>query len=243
MDEKDRLGTKLRDKGKAEEDNYFAQRDRELLEKIREKKGTAMIKLYDFPMSPRVRKVRIVLAEKGLAYEKVNIDITTGEQKTAEYLAINPYGKVPALQDNGTTVYESTIIMEYLNDTYPTPPLLPEDSGQRARARVLMHYADNPYESAIATLAGEIIFKPMQGGTPDEALVTQATADLNACFDKIGQELGNNDYLLESGLSLADIPYVSWSLLFPVLKVDVANAKVDAWLKRLQERASVKAAG
>jgi glutathione S-transferase len=206
-----------------------------------------MIKLYDFPMSPRVRKARIVLAEKGLEYEKVNIDITKGEQKTAEYLAINPYGKVPALQDqdNGTsaTVYESTIIMEYLNDTYPTPPLLPEDSGQRARARVLMHYADNPYESTIATLAGEIIFKPMQGGIPDEAVVSQATADLNACFDKIGQELGNNDYLLESGFSLADIPYVSWSLLFPMLKVDVPSAKVDAWLKKLQERPSVKAAG
>jgi len=198
-------------------------------------------------MSPRVRKARIVLAEKGLEYEKVNIDITKGEQKTAEYLAINPYGKVPALQDqdNGTsaTVYESTIIMEYLNDTYPTPPLLPEDSGQRARARVLMHYADNPYESTIATLAGEIIFKPMQGGIPDEAVVSQATADLNACFDKIGQELGNNDYLLESGFSLADIPYVSWSLLFPMLKVDVPSAKVDAWLKKLQERPSVKAAG
>ena len=204
-----------------------------------------MIKLYDFPMSPRVRKVRIVLAEKGLEYGKVNIDITKGEQKTAEYLAINPYGKVPALQDqeNGAIVYESTIIMEYLNDTYPTPPLLPQDSGQRARARVLMYYADNPYESAIATLAGEIIFKPMQGGTPDKAVVTQATADLNACFDKIGQELGNNDYLLGSGFSLADIPYVSWSLLFPMLKVEVANTKVDAWLKRLQERPSVKAAG
>ena len=80
-----------------------------------------MIKLYDFSLSPRARKVRITLEAKGLAYEKVPIDITKGEQKTPEYLAINPYGKVPALQDNGTTVYESTIIMEYLNDTYPSP--------------------------------------------------------------------------------------------------------------------------
>ena len=200
------------------------------------------IKLYDFPMSPRVRKVRIVLAEKGLEYEKVNIDITKGEQKTPEYLAINPYGKVPALQDNGTTVYESTIIMEYLNDTYPNPALLPQDPGQRARARVLIHYADNPYENAIATLAGEVIFKPMQGGNPDEAVVSQATADLNACFDKIDHELGNQDYLLSSGFSLADIPYVSWSLLFPMLKVPVPH-KVEAWLKRLQERPSVQAAG
>ncbi|HZT34507.1 MAG TPA: glutathione S-transferase N-terminal domain-containing protein, partial [Nitrososphaera sp.] len=98
-----------------------------------------MLKLYDFPMSPRARKVRIVLAEKGLQYEKVTIDITKGEQKKPEFLAINPYGKVPALQDDGVTLYESTIIMEYLNDKYPHPPLLPLDPGQRARARVLMH--------------------------------------------------------------------------------------------------------
>ncbi len=201
------------------------------------------IKLYDFPMSPRVRKVRIVLAEKGLKYEKVNIDITKGEQKTPAYLAINPYGKVPALQDNGTTVYESTIIMEYLNDTYPDPALLPQDPGQRARARVLMHYADNPYESAIATLAGEIIFKPMQGASPDDALVHQATTDLNVCLDKIDQELGNQDYLLSSGFSLADIPYVSWSLLFPMLKVALPHPRVESWLKRLQDRPSVQAAG
>ena len=201
------------------------------------------IKLYDFPMSPRVRKVRIVLAEKGLAYEKVNIDITKGEQKTPDYLAINPYGKVPALQDNGTTVYESTIIMEYLNDTYPDPPLLPSAPGQRARARVLMHYADNPYEGAIARLAGELIFKPMQGGSPDEAVVSQATTDLQACFDKLDQELGEQDYLLASGFSLADIPYVSWSLLFPLLKVPVPHPRVEAWLKRLQERPSIQAAG
>src|SRR5438094_544146 len=116
MDEKDRLGKKLQDKERGDEDRYFAERDRELIEKLKQD---------DFALSARVRKVRIVLAEKGLRYEKVNVDLFKGEQKKPEYLAINPYGKVPALQDNGTTVYESTIIMEYLNDKYPNPPLLP----------------------------------------------------------------------------------------------------------------------
>ena len=234
MDDRDRLGSPLHDRGK------------QVVEKLPRNKEASMsdtIKLYDFPMSPRVRKVRIVLAEKGLEYHKVNIDITKGEQKTPDYLAINPHGKVPALQDKATTVYESTIIMEYLNDAYPDPALLPQDPGQRARARVLMHYADNPYESAIATLAGEIVFKPMQGGSPDEAVVGQATADLNVCFDRIAQELGNQDYLLASGFSLADIAYVSWSLLFPLLKVTVPHPRVKAWLRRVQERPSVQAAG
>lgn len=202
-----------------------------------------MMKLYDFPLSPRVRKVRIVLAEKGLKYEKVSIDITKGEQKTPEYLAINPYGKVPALQDNETTVYESTLIMQYLDDAYPDPALLPADSGQRARTRVLMNYADNPYESAVATLAGELLLKPMQGSTADQKVVKTAAADLNTCFDHIANELGNSDYLLGSAFTMADIPYVSWAILFPMLKVEVPHAKIEAWLSRLKERPSVQAAG
>jgi glutathione S-transferase len=201
-----------------------------------------MIKLYDFPMSPRARKPRIVLAEKGLQYEKVTVDITKGEQKKPEYLAINPYGKVPALQDNGTTVYESTIIMEYLNDKYPTPSLLPADPGQRARARVLMHYGDNPYDGAFARIVGEVFFKPK--GQAEQNVIAQAKQDLNACFERLERELGNSEYLLGT-FTLADICFVTWAPLFGPLQIEVPSqcARVSAWLKRLQERPSVKAAG
>ena len=202
-----------------------------------------MIKLYDFSLSPRARKVRITLEAKGLEYEKVPIDITRGEQKTPEYLAIHPDGKVPALQDNGTTVHESTIIMEYLNDTYPTPPLLPDDVGQRARARVLMHYADNPYEHAVATLVEELLLKPLQGDAADHGVVSHANAALNLCFDHLTTELGNNDFLVGSTLTLADIPYVSWALLFPRLNVDIPHPRLEAWINRLKEQPSVQAAG
>ncbi len=202
-----------------------------------------MIKLYDFPMSPRARKVRIVLAEKGLQYEKVTIDITKGEQKKPEYLAVNPYGKVPALQDNGTTVYESTLIMEYLNDKYPNPPLLPTDPGQRARARILMHFGDTQYDSALATIVGEVFFKPK--GQGDQDVIAKAKQDVNACFERLERELGNNDYLLGSGFTLADVCFVTWAPLFSPLQVEVPSqgARVTAWLNRIKERPSVKAAG
>ena len=108
---------------------------------------------------------------------------------------------------------------------------------------MLTHYGDNPYEGAIATLAGELMFKPMQGGTPDQAVVAKAKEDLNACFEKLERELGNNDYLVGSAFTLADIPFVSWSMLFPTLQVEVPSAKVNAWLNRLKERPSIKAAG
>jgi len=201
-----------------------------------------MLKLYDFPMSPRARKVRIVLAEKGLPYEKVTVDITKGEQKKPEFLAINPYGKVPALQDDGFAIYESIIIMEYLNDTHADPPLLPADPGQRARARVLMHYADNPYDSALAALVSEIFFKPQ--GQANQEVITKAKQDLSACFERLERELGTNDYLL-GPFSLADIGYVSWAPLFGPLQVEIPQhlPRVTAWLNRLKNRSSVQAAG
>jgi glutathione S-transferase len=193
-------------------------------------------------MSPRARKPRIVLAEKGLKYEKVNIDITKGEQKKPEYLAINPYGKVPALQDNGTTVYESSIVMEYLNDKYPNPPLMPADAGQRARARVLMHLGDNAYDGALGTIVGEVFFKPK--GQADQNVIAKAKQDLTTCFERLERELGNNDYLV-GAFTLADICFATWAPLFGPLQVEVPSqcSKVNAWLNRLKERPSVKAAG
>jgi glutathione S-transferase len=201
-----------------------------------------MIKLYDFPMSPRARKVRIALAEKGLQYEKVTVDITKGEQKKPEFLAVNPNGKVPALQDDGTNLYESSIIMEYLNDKYPKPPLLPADPGQRARARVLLHYADNPFDSACAAIVGEVFFKPK--GQADQTAIAKAQQDVTMCFERLERELGNNEYLAGS-FSLADISFASWAPLFGPLQIEVpANCpRVKAWLTRLSERPSVKAAG
>ncbi len=202
-----------------------------------------MIKLYDFPMSPRARKARIVLAEKGLQHEKVTVDITKGEQKKPEYLAINPYGKVPALQDDGSNVYESTIIMEYLNDKYANPSLLPDDPGQRARARVLMHYGDNPYDGALGAIVGQVFFKPK--GQADQEVIVKAKQDLNACFERLERELGSQDYLLGSQFTLADICFVTWAPLFGPLQVEIPGhcSRVQAWFKRMQERASVKTAG
>jgi glutathione S-transferase len=92
-----------------------------------------MLKLYDYPDCPFCQKVRVVLAEKDLEYEKVFVDLRKQEQKTAEFLHMNPYGKVPVLVDEDEVIYDSTIINEYLDDEYPLPRLMPEDSGSGAR--------------------------------------------------------------------------------------------------------------
>ena len=104
-----------------------------------------MIRLYDYPDCPFCQKVRVVLAEKDLEYETKAVDLRAGEQRTPEFLKLNPYGKVPVLVDDETVVYDSTIINEYLEDEYPHPELLPEDSASRAKARLLEDYCDTSF--------------------------------------------------------------------------------------------------
>ena len=93
-----------------------------------------MLKLYDYPDCPFCQKVRVVLAEKDLEFEKIFVDLRRQEQKTPEFLRLNPYGKVPVLVDEDEVIFDSTIINEYLEDEYPLPHLLPEDSQARLRA-------------------------------------------------------------------------------------------------------------
>ena len=94
-----------------------------------------MIKLYDFKSSPNCQRVKVVLAEKNLPYEIVPVDLTKKEQKSPDYLKLNPYGKVPVLTDDSTVLYESLVINEYLEEKYPNPPLLPKDAADKALAR------------------------------------------------------------------------------------------------------------
>ena len=115
-----------------------------------------MIKLYDFPQSPHCQKVRLALTEKDLSYEKVFVDLTKNEQKTPEFLRLNPYAKVPVLIDDDEIVYDSTIINEYLEDEYPHPPLMPTQSGERARVRMFEDFADNSFTAQGNLLVAEL---------------------------------------------------------------------------------------
>jgi glutathione S-transferase len=91
------------------------------------------------------RKVEIALREKGLAYDRVMVPFTQSEgyrPKHPEVLAANPKGQVPVLIDGTVTLYDSTVILEYLEDAYPTPPLYPGTPAERAECRLLELFAD-----------------------------------------------------------------------------------------------------
>src|SRR5271167_5132704 len=117
-----------------------------------------MIKLYDFLSCPYGQKVRIVLAEKALTYDLVPVDLTQHENRKPDFLRLNPFGRVPVLVDDETTIYDSTIITEYLEDEYPEPPLLPPvgSSALRARARMWEDFADTSFTPQVGQLMAEL---------------------------------------------------------------------------------------
>ena len=91
-----------------------------------------MIEFYDNDMSTCAQKVRLVLAAKGLKYQRHYLDIRAGETQTPEYLKLNPNGVVPTIVDNGEVIIESAVIIAYLDDAYPTPSLSPDNAIARA---------------------------------------------------------------------------------------------------------------
>jgi glutathione S-transferase len=199
-----------------------------------------MIKLYTFPPSTNSRKVRIVLLEKGLEFERINVDLTKREQKNPEYLKIHPFGQVPALDDEGFVLYDSTVINEYLEDEYPYPSLMPSDSEGRARARLLEDFRDSHFNPYCVHIIYEMR-KPE--GERDNQRIDNAKAQIAACFDRLENELHGKEYLAGT-FSLADIAFMAnFDFLerFAIAVEPQRYRNTAAWIARLKARPSYAA--
>ncbi len=117
------------------------------------------IKLYDAVPSSNSDRVKIVLHEKGLAYDRVTLDLSKREQRRPEFLKLNPYGKAPVIDDGGKVLFESCIINEYLDETHPNPPLMPKDPYLRGRIRVLTDYGLNYLHESYWALRAKMLKK------------------------------------------------------------------------------------
>ena len=171
--------------------------------------------------------------------ESVVIDLTKREQKDPEYLKIHPFGQVPALDDDGFVVYDSTVINEYLEDEYPHPPLLPAHSEDRACARLMEDYRDNRVNPHFVTLIHEYR-KPEE--ERDAALIEEAHGNIGAAFAVVERQLQGRDYLARS-FSLADIAFMPDVGLLERFNVplDPDFTNVAVWIQRLRTRSSYSA--
>jgi stringent starvation protein A len=183
-----------------------------------------MITLYDADRCPYCARTRIALAEKGVEYETVVIDL---DDRPSWIYEKNPLGRVPVLEDDAFVLPESAVINEYLDERYPEPPLWPADPGERSLARLLVFRFDELSRPYYALRREE-----------DGALAgfESALSRLNAVLDAQG-------YLTGRGFGLADIAYVPW-ILRARDRMGVALDKfpaVEEWLGRLVQRPSVAA--
>jgi glutathione S-transferase len=198
------------------------------------------MKIYDFLPCPFGQKVRIVLAEKSLTYELIQVDLAQGEQRRPEFRRLNPFGRVPVLVDEETTIYDSTVIIEYLEDEYPEPPVLPPlgSSALRARARLLEDFADTSFTPRVGQLMAEMA-RPE--GDRDPNRIQQIQRNIELALDYVNHELGGQQFLAGE-FSIADIGFVPRLLVLGELGIEVGANRpgVDAWSKRLIERASVQ---
>jgi glutathione S-transferase len=138
------------------------------------------MRLYSGPLSLFTSKVRIALAEKGLAYERIEVGWSLErryEPHHPDVVALNPKAQVPVLVDGALAVYDSTQIFEYLEDAYPEPPLYPRDVALRARCRRLEAAADEILFPNVWTLI-EGGFYPAAAGGRDEAALDAARAGI-----------------------------------------------------------------
>jgi glutathione S-transferase len=197
-----------------------------------------MIKLYDFKSSPNCQRVKVVLVEKNLTYNIIAVDLRKQEQKTPEFLKLNPYGKVPVLVDDGTVLYESCIINEYLNEKYPNPPLLPVDIGKRARARILIDYGLGHLDGAYQKLRVELM---KQEKEQNREVIDSAKNNLRTLLQPLEKELDDQPFLV-GDFSLADaalIPRFVRLEGFAVLP-DPTLPGLGKYLERMRARPSVK---
>lgn len=118
-----------------------------------------MLRLYHGATSVCAIKARLTLAEKGLPWDGVLLDLRRGDQYEPGYRKLNPNAVVPTLVDDGRVIIESTLIVEYLDEAYPEPALMPRDPYARAQARLWMKKIDDYLHAACSTITFAIAFR------------------------------------------------------------------------------------
>lgn len=194
--------------------------------------------VYGPSYSTYARTVRMALDEKGVKYDLKEVDIM--KPLAAEYLARQPFGKVPAFEHDGFKLYETGAITRYVDDTFGGAKLQPADAKKRARMNQIISIMDSyAYPAMISTITIQRMFAPKA----DEAKIAEAMPRAEQSLDALEGLIGANQFLAGDELSLADLmaaPIFDYFEQTPEGKSTIAKRpKVAAWWKRIQQRPTV----
>lgn len=198
--------------------------------------------VYEHPLSPYAQKVKIALDEKSVPYEtKMPVAIGTGQPDHA-FLKANPRGEVPALIDGETTVFDSTIILEYIEDKWPSPAMLPKEPAERAKARMIEEVMDTHFEPINWGL-GELRWFKRAEGERARTIEAHASAQARGLYAWLARQLGGSKWFNGESFGWADlsvVPYLNGARGNGVGPDE--HSPLGQWLTRANARGSVKKA-
>ncbi|MDO8431482.1 MAG: glutathione S-transferase family protein [Candidatus Binatus sp.] len=195
------------------------------------------MKLYNMNLSNFATKSRLVIYEKGL-----NVEMVATDSHSAEYLKINPLGKIPTLDADGAIILESEVINEYLEEKYPTPALMPKSPEARAKVRVMSRFHDLYLEPPLRAL-----FPQMNPKTRDQKLVADKLAEIATRLDQLDRMLPESGFACGADFTLADCA-IAPTMFFVANLLPAFGAKsalegrprLAAWWEHVQTRPSVQ---
>lgn len=197
------------------------------------------MKFYNSPGSPNALRSRAVIHELGFTPEIINLDFSTGGNRTPEFLAINPNGKVPVLVDGDVVVWESRAINAYLAALRPEHDLNPADPVRRAKVDQWVFWQAIHLGPAMQGVAFERVQKKLFGrGEPDEAAIAGQVKTIAESLAIFEAALAGKQWVADT-LSLADFSIGSTFILRKPAKLGVeAFPNVTAWIERLEALSS-----
>jgi glutathione S-transferase/RNA polymerase-associated protein len=200
------------------------------------------VTIYEHPLSPYAQKVKIALDEKGVGYETKMPSAIGSGQPDREFLQANPRGEVPALIDGETMIFDSTIILEYIEDKWPTPALLPKSPAERAIARTIEDVMDTLFEP-INWGMGEIRWFKRAEGERARTLEARAMSQARGIYEWLTRHLGKAQWFNGETFGWGDLSVV------PYLNGARGNgfgpeekSPLGQWLVRANARPSVRKA-
>jgi glutathione S-transferase len=197
-------------------------------------------------ISTYVRSVRLALHEKGVGHELKEVDIVAGAHKQPPHTSRHPFGKVPAFEHDGSTFYETSAILRYIDEVFPGPALLPSTPKGRVLANQVMSIVDSyGYTPSVANIFIPRVLVPMLGGETDMEKVEGAKAPAALFVKELERLLGSQQFYGGANVSLADLhvfPVITYLAATPEGKTILESApNLRAWLGRIAKRPSAQA--
>ena len=199
--------------------------------------------VYGPSYSAYVRTTRLALEEKGVAYDLVDVAMMAGAHKQPDFLRRNPFGKLPAFAHDGLTLYETGSITRYVDRALPGPALQPKGARALARVDQVMSIVDFFAYPSMIQLAWQRLVVPMQGGTPDDAVVAACLPQAKLCLSEFARLLGADPWFGGASVSLADLhlaPISAYASATPEgAALFAEHPTLQSWWGRMSDRPSM----